>query len=68
VQVLVDHAGADVGDFGALGEPVDDECVEILVVPDGDVDQEVLGSRDHEDADRLGQLGDPAAESLDVAP
>ena len=38
VQVLVDHAGADVGDFGALREPVDNERVQILVVSHGDVD------------------------------
>lgn len=57
MQVLVDHAGADVGDFGTLGEPVDDERVQILVVSHGDVNEEILGSRDDEDADRLGQLG-----------
>jgi hypothetical protein len=55
VQVLVNHAGADVGDFGAFGEPVDDERVQILVVPHSDVDKEILGPRDHEDSDRLGQ-------------
>lgn len=67
-QVLVDHAGADVGDFGALGEPVGDKRVQILLVPHRDVDQEILSPRDHEDADRLGQPGDPVTESLDVAP
>jgi hypothetical protein len=34
---LVDDGGADVGDFGALGEPVDDEGVEGIGVGDGDV-------------------------------
>jgi hypothetical protein len=45
VQVLVDHAGADVGDFGTLGEPVDDERVQIAVVSHGDVDEEIPAAR-----------------------
>jgi len=68
VQVLVDHAGADVGDFGALREPVDNERVQILVVSHGDVYEEILSPRDDEDADGLGQLGGPVAESFNVAP
>ena len=68
VQVLVDHAGADVSDLGAFDEPVDDERVQVLVVPHGHVNEEVLAAADDEDADRLRQLADPVAEPLDVAP
>ncbi len=38
VQVLIDRAGADVGDLGAFGEPVDDKRIQVLVVPHRDVD------------------------------
>jgi hypothetical protein len=41
-QVLVDDAGPDVGHLGPLGELVDDEGVELLVVGRRDVKQEVL--------------------------
>jgi hypothetical protein len=40
--VLVDDAGADIGDFGSLGEPVDDEAVQALVVGHRDVQEKVF--------------------------
>ena len=43
-QVLVDDAGPDVGHLGPLGELVDDEGVELLVVGHRDVKHEVLGA------------------------
>jgi hypothetical protein len=52
-QVFVNDAGADVGDFAALGELVDDEAVEPVGVGYRDVDQEVLGTGDHEYPDGL---------------
>lgn len=54
MQVLVDHAGADVSDLGAFGEPVDDERVQVLVVLDRDMNEEVLAAGDDEDADTGG--------------
>ena len=36
-QVLVPDAGAHIGDLGALGEAVDDEGVQPIVVLDGDM-------------------------------
>ena len=50
-QVLVDDAGPDVGHLGPLGELVDDEGVELLVVGYRDVEQEVLVAGDDEHAD-----------------
>jgi hypothetical protein len=43
-QVLVDDAGPDVGYLGPLGELVDDEGVELLVVGHRDVEQEVFAA------------------------
>jgi hypothetical protein len=63
-DVLIDDAGADVGDFGALGELVDNEGVKVLVASDGDVQEEVLVAGDDEDAQGLGQLRGPVAERL----
>ena len=40
--MLVNDAGPHVGDLGPLSQPVDHEGVEVLVVADGDVDEEVL--------------------------
>ena len=67
-QVLVDDAGPDVGYFGPLGEPVDDEGVELLVVGHRDVEQEVLAAGDDEHAHRVREPGRPVPEGLDVAP
>ena len=55
-QVLVDDAGPDVGHLGPLGELVDDEGVELLVVGYRDVEQEVLVAGDDEHADDLAVL------------
>ena len=44
-QVLVDDADPDVGYFGPLGELVDDEGVELLVVGHRDVDEMSTGER-----------------------
>jgi fructose-1,6-bisphosphatase/sedoheptulose 1,7-bisphosphatase-like protein len=66
--VFVDDAGAHVGDFGAFGELVDDEGIKLLVIGDGDVEQEVLAARDDEHADGVGEAGGPVAEGLDSAP
>lgn len=63
-DVLVDDAGADVGDFGALGEVIDDEGVQVLVAGDGDVQEEVLVACDDEHAQSIGQLRGPVAERL----
>src|ERR1700761_7651243 len=49
-EVLVDHAGAHVSDLGPLGEPVDHERIQVLVVGHGHVDQEILVAGDHEQA------------------
>jgi len=62
--VLVDDAGSHVGDFRPLGEAVDDEAVQVFVVRDGDVQQKILVSGDHEDADGLREAGGPVAERL----
>src|SRR6185369_12863897 len=43
-QMLVDDAGPDVGHLGPLGELVDDEGVELLVVGHRDVEQEILAA------------------------
>src|ERR1700761_5934223 len=67
-DVLVDHAGADVGDLRALGEPVDDEGVQVLIAGHGHVDEEVLVPGDHEHTEGLGQAADPVPEPLDVGP
>jgi hypothetical protein len=67
-QVLVDDAGPDVGYFGPLGELVDDEGVELLVVGHGDVEQEVLAAGDDEHAHGVREPGRPVPEGLDVAP
>jgi hypothetical protein len=64
-DVLVDDAGADVGDLRSLGQVVDDECVQILVVGDGNVQQEVLVASDDEDAEGLGLTRRPVAERLE---
>src|SRR6201992_2238003 len=66
-DVLVDHAGAHVGDLGALGQPVDDEGVQILVVRHGHVDEEVLVAGHHEHADGLRQRAHPVPEPFDGA-
>ena len=67
-QVLVDDAGPDVSYFGPLGELVDDEGVELLVVGDRDVEQEVLVAGDDEHTGGVREPGRPVAEGLDVAP
>ena len=67
-QVLVDDAGPDVGYFGPLGELVDDEGIELLVVGHGDVEQEVLAAGDDEHAHGVREPGRPVPEGLDVAP
>jgi Protein of unknown function (DUF2000) len=67
-QVFVDDAGPDVGHLGPLGELVDDEGVELLVVGHRDVQQEVLAAGDHEHADGVREPGRPVTEGLDVAP
>jgi hypothetical protein len=66
-EVLVDDAGPDVGYFGPLGELVDDEGVELLVVGHRDVEQEVLAAGDDEYTDGVREPGRPVAEGLDVA-
>jgi hypothetical protein len=66
-QVLVDDTGPDVGHLGPLGELVDDEGVELLVVGYRDVEQEVLAAGDDERADGVREPGRPVAEGLDVA-
>jgi hypothetical protein len=67
-QVLVDDAGPDVGYFGPLGELVDDEGVELLVVGHRDVEQEVFAAGDDEHAHGVREPGRPVPEGLDVAP
>jgi hypothetical protein len=65
--MLVHDRRAYVGDVRVLGEPIDDECVEAVVARHRHVDQEVLISRRHEDAERVRLGFDPVAERLDVA-
>ncbi len=67
-QVLVDDAGPDVGHLGTLGQLVDHEGVQVLVVGHGHVQQEVLAAGDHEHADGVGQARGPVPEGLDGAP
>jgi hypothetical protein len=58
-QVLVDDAGPDVGYFGPLGELVDHEGVELLVVGHRDVEQEVLAAGDDEHAHGVREAARP---------
>jgi Protein of unknown function (DUF2000) len=67
-EVFVDDAGPDVGHLGPLGELVDDEGVELLVVGHRHVEQEVLAAGDDEYTDGVREPGRPVAEGLDVAP
>jgi hypothetical protein len=66
--MFVNDAGAHVGNFGAFGELVDNEGIELLVIGDGDVEQEVLATGDDEHADGVGEPRRPVAEGFDVAP
>jgi hypothetical protein len=43
-QMLVHDGGLDVGDLGALGQPVDDKGIEPFGVGDRDVDQELAAA------------------------
>src|SRR4051794_18064078 len=65
-DVLVDDRGAHVRHLAALGEPVDDEGVQRVGVGHGDVQQEVVATRDDEDADGLGQVGQQTNDYDDV--
>jgi hypothetical protein len=65
-DVLVDDAGSDVGDFRALGEAVDDDGVEAVVVRHRYVDEEVFAAGDDEHADGFGQVCDPLSERVDA--
>jgi hypothetical protein len=50
-EVFVNDGCVDVGDLGALGQPVDDDCVERVGVGDGYVEEKVVAAGDDEDAD-----------------
>src|ERR1700761_6785912 len=52
-DVRVDHAGTCFIYLRALGQPVDDEGVHVLVARHGHVDEEVLVPGDHEHAEGL---------------
>jgi hypothetical protein len=51
--MVVDDRRLHVGDLRPLCEAIDDEGIQGVGVLDGNMDEEVVSARDHEDADRL---------------
>lgn len=55
-HVPVDQRGAYVRQFRSLGQLVQDHRVQLVSVANRDVQEEVVGARQHEDRDHLGHL------------
>jgi hypothetical protein len=66
--VLVDDRGPHVGHHRPPRKRVDHERVQRVRVRHRQVQQEVVATRDHEDADDLGQPTGPVTERLEVLP
>ena len=60
-----DEPGLDVLDLGSDREIVEDEDPQVLGVGDGDVHEVVVGARDVEHSERLGQREQVAVEVVD---
>src|SRR5215813_8408778 len=65
VDALVDHRGAEAGYLTALAEPIEEEGVQVVKVLNGDVEEEVVAARYHEDRHHLGQFSDGIFERFD---
>ena len=49
MNALVDHRGAEADYLTALAQPVEEEGVQVVKVLNGDVEEEVVAARYHED-------------------
>jgi hypothetical protein len=65
MNALVDHRGAEADYLTALAQPIEEEGVQVVKVLNGDVEEEVVAARYHEDRHHLGQLSDGILECFD---
>jgi hypothetical protein len=64
--MVVDDGRPHVSDLSSLRQAIDDEGIERVDVRHGDMDEEVISARNHEDSDRLREGDGPVPEGLDV--